>query len=127
MRFRTVRVYRHCYKVLPKIQPSHAVENPGKTWLGVLLTYLGAATPTTLTILDVVQNRSIGLMEDSTLSRHIQPLSHRCRWRAVSSPSLLDAPSGHIPRRLFFNYQESSGTNALCSQVQTRVNKLLIT
>nr|CAH7733702.1 unnamed protein product [Callosobruchus chinensis] len=37
----------------------------------------GAAAPTTLSILDVVQRRAIRLIGDPALTCHLQPLSHR--------------------------------------------------
>nr|CAH7768819.1 unnamed protein product [Callosobruchus chinensis] len=45
----------------------------------------GAATPTTLSILDAVQRRAIRLIGDPSLTCHFQPLSH---WRAVGDLSL---------------------------------------
>nr|CAH7724596.1 unnamed protein product [Callosobruchus chinensis] len=45
----------------------------------------GAAAPTTLSILDVVQRRAIRLIGDPALTCHLQPLSHR---RAVGDLSL---------------------------------------
>nr|CAH7768082.1 unnamed protein product [Callosobruchus chinensis] len=37
----------------------------------------GAAAPTTLAILDVVQRRAIRLIGDPDLTFHLQPISHR--------------------------------------------------
>nr|CAH7746235.1 unnamed protein product [Callosobruchus chinensis] len=45
----------------------------------------GAAAPTTLSILNVVQRRAIRLIGDPALTCHLQPFSHR---RAVSDLSL---------------------------------------
>nr|CAH7724484.1 unnamed protein product [Callosobruchus chinensis] len=45
----------------------------------------GAATPTTLSILDAVQRRAIRLIGDPAFTCHLQPLSHR---RAVGDLSL---------------------------------------
>nr|CAH7739158.1 unnamed protein product [Callosobruchus chinensis] len=39
---------------------------------------LGAAAPTTLSILDAVQRRAFRLIGDPALTCHLQPLSHRC-------------------------------------------------
>nr|CAH7731406.1 unnamed protein product [Callosobruchus chinensis] len=46
----------------------------------------GAAAPTTLSMLDVVQRRAIRLIGDPALTCHLQPLSHR---RAVGNLSHL--------------------------------------
>nr|CAH7749246.1 unnamed protein product [Callosobruchus chinensis] len=45
----------------------------------------GAAVPTTLSILDAVKRRAIRLIGDSSLTCHLQPLSHR---RSVGDLSL---------------------------------------
>nr|CAH7731445.1 unnamed protein product [Callosobruchus chinensis] len=45
----------------------------------------GAATPTTLSILDAVQRRANLLIGDPALTCHLQPPSH---WHAVGDPSL---------------------------------------
>nr|CAH7739030.1 unnamed protein product [Callosobruchus chinensis] len=45
----------------------------------------GAATPTTLSILDAVQRRAIRLIGEPALTCHLQPLFH---WRAVRDLSL---------------------------------------
>nr|CAH7729473.1 unnamed protein product [Callosobruchus chinensis] len=45
----------------------------------------GAAVPTTLSILDAVQRRTIRLISHPALTCHLQPLSH---WRVVGDLSL---------------------------------------
>nr|CAH7750620.1 unnamed protein product [Callosobruchus chinensis] len=62
---------------LYKAQIRPSLENFSNIW--------GAAAPTTLSILDVVQRRSIRFIGDSALTCHLQPLSHR---RAVGNLSL---------------------------------------
>nr|CAH7729455.1 unnamed protein product [Callosobruchus chinensis] len=62
---------------------------------------LGAAAPTTSSILDPVQRRAIQLTGDPVLTCHLQPLSHR---RALGDLSL------------FYRY-----SNGLCSSVLTSI------
>nr|CAH7726459.1 unnamed protein product [Callosobruchus chinensis] len=59
----------------------------GLTQPGVLLTHLLAAAPTTLSILDAVQRRTIRLIDDPALTYHLQPLFHR-RWSAVDGSKI---------------------------------------
>nr|CAH7719621.1 unnamed protein product [Callosobruchus chinensis] len=66
-----------------------------------MLTHLGAAAPTTLSILDAVQRRAIRLIGETALTCHLQPLSHR---RAVDGLSL------------FYRY-----TNGFCSSELTSI------
>nr|CAH7712236.1 unnamed protein product [Callosobruchus chinensis] len=65
----------------------------------------GAAAPTTLSILDAVQRRAIGLIGDPAVTCHLQPLSHR---RAVGDLSL------------FYRY-----SNGFCSSELTSIIPLL--
>nr|CAH7733753.1 unnamed protein product [Callosobruchus chinensis] len=65
----------------------------------------GAASPTTLSILDAVQRRAIRLIGDPALTCYLQPLSHR---RAVGDLSL------------FYRY-----SNGFCSSELTSIISLL--
>nr|CAH7715305.1 unnamed protein product [Callosobruchus chinensis] len=55
---------------LYKAQISPSLEYCSHIW--------GAAAPTTLSILDAVQRKVIGLFCDPVLTGHLQPLSHQC-------------------------------------------------
>nr|CAH7745738.1 unnamed protein product [Callosobruchus chinensis] len=67
-------------EVLLTVQPSYAIQSPDKR-IRPSLEYCshiwGAAAPTTLSILDVVQRRATRLIGDPALTCHLQPLSHR--------------------------------------------------
>nr|CAH7739041.1 unnamed protein product [Callosobruchus chinensis] len=85
------------YAIIHKAQIRPSLEYCSHIW--------GAAAPTTLSILDVVQRRVTRLIRNSASTCYLQPLSHR---RAVGDLSL------------FYRY-----LNGLCSSELTSISLLL--